>query len=100
MKSAALPPVSAEKARVVNVSDGATLSTVALVVSAVVVIFTTLGMIHHALVSQALFGRATSNAWYFMTALPFLFVLLVRGLEAIHHRLAIVAPAALAVRRR
>ena len=49
---------------------------------AAVVIFTALGMIHHAVVSNAMFGGPTTNPWYFMTALPFLFVLLVRGLEA------------------
>ena len=38
-----------------------------------------------------------TNPWYFMTALPFLFVLLVRGLEAINRRLATAAAAALAV---
>lgn len=68
-----------------------------LVLCAIVVLFTTLGMMHHALVSQALFGGATTNPWYFMTALPFLFVLLVRGLEAIDRRLATIAPAGLAV---
>ena len=64
---------------------------------AAVVIFTALGMIHHAVVSNAMFGRSTTNPWYFMTALPFLFVLLVRGLEAINRRLATAAAAALAV---
>ena len=68
-----------------------------LAVCATVVIFTTLGMIHHAVVSHAVFGRSTTNPWYFMTALPFLFVLLVRGLEAINRRLATAAGAALAV---
>ena len=68
-----------------------------LAVCAAVVAMTALGMIHHALVSNALFGRSTTNPWYFMTALPFLFVLLVRGLEAIDRRLATVAPAVLAV---
>jgi hypothetical protein len=71
--------------------------TVGLAVCAAVVIVTTLGMIHHALVSHALFGRTTTNPWYFMTALPFLFVLLVRGLEAIGVRLATVAAGGLAV---
>ena len=70
--------------------------TAGLAVCAFVVVGTTLGMIHHALVSNALFGGATTNPWYFMTALPFLFVLLVRGLEAIDRRIAIVAPAVLA----
>ena len=68
-----------------------------LLVCATVVIGTTLGMMHHALLSQALFGGATTNPWYFMTALPFLFVLLVRGLGAIDARLATVAAAVLAV---
>ncbi len=68
-----------------------------LAVCAVVVVATTLGMVYHALVSQALFGGATTNPWYFMTALPFLFVLLVRGLEAIDSRMATVAAAVLAV---
>lgn len=67
-----------------------------LAVCAAVVIFTALGMIHHALVSHAVFGGATTNPWYFMTALPFLFVLLIRGLEAIDRRLATAAAAALA----
>ena len=63
---------------------------------AIVVIFTALGMIYHAVVSHAVFGRSTTNPWYFMTALPFLFVLVVRGLEAIGRRLATVAAAVLA----
>jgi len=68
-----------------------------LVVCAAVVTFTTLGMIYHALASQAMFGRSMTNQWYFMTALPFLFVLLVRGLEAISRRLATAGAGALAV---
>lgn len=68
-----------------------------LAVCAAVVIVTTLGMIHHALVSHAVFGRPMTNPWYFMTALPFLFVLLVRGLEAITPRIATAGAAALAV---
>lgn len=68
-----------------------------LAVCAAVVIFTALGMIYHAVDSHAAFGRSMTNPWYFMTALPFLFVLLVRGLEAINGRLAIAAAAALAV---
>jgi hypothetical protein len=67
-----------------------------LAVCAAVVIITALGMIHHALVSHAMLGRSTTNPWYFMTALPCLFVLLVRGLEAIDRRLATVAAAVLA----
>jgi hypothetical protein len=70
---------------------------VGLAVCAVVVIFTALGMIYHAVASHAVFGQWTTNPWYFMTALPFLFVLLVRGLEAIDRRLATGAAAALAV---
>jgi len=38
-----------------------------------------------------------TNPWYFMTAQPCLFVLVVRGLEAINRRLAIAAATALAV---
>ena len=68
-----------------------------LAVCAAVVIFTALGMIYHAVLSHAVFGRPMTNPWYFMTALPFLFVLLVRGLEAINRRLATAAAAALAV---
>jgi hypothetical protein len=67
-----------------------------LAVCATVVIVTATGMVHHALVSNALFGRSTTNPWYFMTALPFLFVLLARGLEAVNRTLAMVAVAALA----
>jgi hypothetical protein len=68
-----------------------------LAVCAVVVIFTVLGLIDHAVVSNAVYGHATTNPWYFMTALPCLFVLLVRALEAIDSRLAAIAAAALAV---
>jgi hypothetical protein len=68
-----------------------------LAVCAAVVIFTTLGMTYHVVLSNAVFGRPMTNPWYFMTALPFLFVLLVRGLEAINRRLATTAAAALAV---
>ena len=75
-------------------TDGASVG--GLAICAAVVLFTTLGMIHHAVVSHAVFGRWTTNPWYFMTALPFLFVLLVRGLEAINRRLATVAAAGLA----
>jgi hypothetical protein len=67
-----------------------------LAVCAAVVVFTALGMIHHAIISHAVFGRSMTNPWYFMTALPFLFVLVVRGLGAIGPRLASVAAAALA----
>ena len=76
-------------------TDGAAVG--GLAVCAAVVIFTALGMIHHAVVSNAMFGGPTTNPWYFMTALPFLFVLVVRGLEAIDDRLATAAAAALAV---
>ena len=68
-----------------------------LAVCAAVVIVTALGIVHYAIVSYAVYGRSTAVPWYFMTALPFLFVLLVRGLEAINRRLALVASAALAV---
>jgi hypothetical protein len=67
------------------------------VVCAAVVIVTVLAMIHYAIVSNAVYGHSTTVPWYFMTALPFLFVLLVRGLEAINGRLATAAAAALAV---
>lgn len=66
-------------------------------ICAVAAIFMALGMIHHALVSQAVFGQSMTNPWYFMTALPFLFVLLVRGVDAIDRRLATAAAAGLAV---
>jgi len=63
---------------------------------AIVVIFTALGIMYYAVVSHAVFGRPMANPWYFMTALPFLFVLLVRGLEAIDRRMAVAAAAGLA----
>lgn len=68
-----------------------------LAVCASVVIFTALGMLYHLVLSQAVFGRPMTNPWYFMTALPCLFVLLVRGLDAINGRLATAAVAGLAV---
>jgi hypothetical protein len=37
-----------------------------------------------------------ANPWYFMAALPFLFVLLVRGLETIDDRMAVAAAGGLA----
>jgi hypothetical protein len=52
-----------------------------LAVCAAVVVFTVLGMSYHAVLSHAVFGRVMTTPWYFMTALPFLFVLLIRGLE-------------------
>ncbi len=67
-----------------------------LAVCAAVVVFTVLGMSYHAVLSHAVFGRVMTTPWYFMTALPFLFVLLLRGLEAIDRRLATAAAAALA----
>lgn len=70
--------------------------TAGLVVCAAVVVFTTLGMLYHITLSHAVFGRPMTNPWYFMTALPFLFVLVVRGLEAISPRLATSATAVLA----
>jgi hypothetical protein len=63
---------------------------------AAVVIFTALGIMYYSVVSHAVFGRPMANPWYFMTALPFLFVLLVRGLEAIDRRMAVAAAAGLA----
>ena len=68
-----------------------------LFVCAAVVVFTALGMTYHGILSHAVFGRVMTNPWYFMTALPFLFVLVVRGLEVISRRLAIVGPATLGV---
>ena len=70
--------------------------TAGLVVCAAVAVFTTLGMLYHITLSHAVFGRPMTNPWYFMTALPFLFVLVVRGLEAISPRLATSATAVLA----
>jgi len=68
-----------------------------LVVCATVVVGTMLGMTYHALVSNAIVGHSTTTPWYFMTALPFLFVLVIRGLESIDRRLAIAGAVALAV---
>jgi hypothetical protein len=68
-----------------------------LVVCAAVVVFTALGMTYHGILSHAVFGRSMTNPWYFMTALPFVFVLVVMGLDAINRRFAIAASAALAV---
>jgi hypothetical protein len=68
-----------------------------LVVCATVVVFTTLGMAYHVVQSHAVFGRPMTNPWYFMTALPCLFVLLVRGLQVINRWLATAAAAGLAV---
>jgi hypothetical protein len=68
-----------------------------LAVCATIVIVTALGMTYHAVLSHAVFGRSMTNPWYFMTAQPCLFVLVVRGLEAINRRLAIAAAAALGV---
>jgi hypothetical protein len=65
-------------------------------VCATVVVFTTLGMIYYTVLSHAVFGRTLANPWYFMTALPFLFVLLVRGLGTLGGRLVTTAGAALA----
>jgi hypothetical protein len=67
-----------------------------LVVCAAVVIVTTLGMMYYTVLSHAVFGRPMANPWYFMTALPFLFVLLVRSLETIGARLATAGGVALA----
>jgi hypothetical protein len=68
-----------------------------LAVCAAVVICTTLGMSYYTVLSNAVFGRWMTNPWYFMTALPFLFVLLVRGLGTLDLRLAAAAAALLAV---
>jgi hypothetical protein len=68
-----------------------------LAICAAVVICTTLGMAYYTVLSNAVFGRWMTNPWYFMTALPFVFVLLVRGLEVIDVRLAIAGAALLAV---
>ena len=76
-------------------TDGGALAR--LVVCAAVVLFTALGMTYHGILSHAVFGRVMTNPWYFMTALPFLFVLVVHGLEAISRRLATAGAAALAV---
>jgi hypothetical protein len=67
-----------------------------LAVCAAVVVFTTLGMVYYSVLSQAVFGAPLANPWYFMTALPFMFVLVVRGLETIDRRLVTAAGAALA----
>jgi hypothetical protein len=67
-----------------------------LAVCAAVVIFTTLGMMYYTVLSHAVFGAPLANPWYFMTALPFLFVMLVRALETIGAWLATTAGAALA----
>jgi hypothetical protein len=67
-----------------------------LAVCAMVVIFTVLGMTYHAVLSNAVYGRVMTTPWYLMTALPFLFVLLVRGLDAIDRRLAIAGATVLA----
>jgi hypothetical protein len=86
---------SVERATAVLRSDGGAVA--GLGVCAAVVFFTTLGMTYHLVLSQAAFGRPVTNPWYFMTALPFMLVLLVRGLEAINGRLAATAAAALAL---
>jgi hypothetical protein len=66
-------------------------------ICATVVIFTTIGMSYHIVLSQAVYGRVMTNPWYFMTALPFFFVLVVRGLDAVDRRLAIGGATGLAV---
>jgi len=68
-----------------------------LAVCAVVVAGTILGMTYHALISNAIVGHATTTPWYFMTALPFLFVLVVRGVAAINPRLAVAGAGVLAI---
>jgi hypothetical protein len=67
----------------------------ALVVCAAAVAFTAAGMTYHAVLSHAAFGRTMTTPWYFMTALPFVFVLVVRGLEAIDVRVAVSTAVAL-----
>jgi hypothetical protein len=62
-------------------------------VCAAVVIFTTLGMLYYSVLSHAVFGRRWRTPG---TALPFMFVLLVRALETLGTRLATTAGAALA----
>jgi hypothetical protein len=66
-----------------------------LVVCAAAVAFTAAGMAYHAVLSHAAFGRTMTTPWYFMTALPFLFVLVVRGLGAIDVRAPVCAAVAL-----
>ena len=63
---------------------------------AAAVVFTAAGMAYHAVLSHAAFGRTMTTPWYFMTVLPFLLVLVVRGLDAIHARMAVAAAVALA----
>jgi hypothetical protein len=60
-------------------------------VCATAVIFTTIGMSYHIVLSQAVYGRVMTNPWYFMTTLPFFFVLVVRGLDTVGRRLALGA---------
>jgi hypothetical protein len=85
---------SAEHAASVLCSDGSDRGRLA--VCAAVVIFTALGMAYHVVLSNAVFGQPMTVPWYFMTALPFLFVLLVRGLQAMNCSMATAAAAALA----
>jgi hypothetical protein len=68
-----------------------------LAVCAAVVAFTAAGMTYHAVLSHAAFGRTMTTPWYFMTALPFLFVLVVRGLAAMSARVSVGVAAALAI---
>jgi hypothetical protein len=82
---------------ITSVPGGDRIAVAGLAVCATVVVFTVLGMAYHAVLSHAVFGRTMTTPWYFMTALPCLFVLLVRGLDAIGTRLAVAAAAALAV---
>ena len=83
--------------RVATVPGGNDGALAGLAICAAVVLFTALGMTYHAVLSHAVYGRSMTNTWYFMTALPFLFVLLARGLDAISQRFAIVAAAILAL---
>ena len=86
---------SVQRATAVLRNDGG--AAAGLAVCAAVVIFTALGMMYHVVLSNAVFGAPMTVPWYFMTALPCLFVLLVRCVEAIDLRLATVAAAVLAV---
>jgi len=61
-----------------------------------VVVFTLAGMVHHALLSRMLQGETTTNFWYFMMALPCLFLVLLQGAHVIHFRLPLIFGSVLA----
>lgn len=82
---------------VAGVRRAASRADTGLAVCALVVICSALGIGYYTVLSHAVFGRPMTTPWYFMTAQPFLLVLVVRGLHALHERLAITAAAALAV---